>query len=104
MEANPILIGILVTIIVGWAAWISVFAISTNQKANKSLSNDEANKNEISQIGVRFDETAKSLKTSFQHLENTVKADFKETNHRLDTFIKQEFDWMKSIAESIAKK
>lgn len=85
---NQVLIGILVTVCISWAAWISVFAIQTNQKANKSLSNDESNQKEITAIGDRWDSTAKSLNDKFDKVES-----------RLDMFINQELNLLKQMAQ-----
>jgi hypothetical protein len=85
---QPVIIGIGATAFVVWAGWISSFVIKVNDKANKSLSNDDANEKEIGEIGSRWEATAKRLEEGLGRIEG-----------RLDTFLKNELDALKQIAQ-----
>lgn len=80
-----------------WMAWISVFAINTNNKANISLSNDAMAQKEIQSIITGMEKMTTELKASFKELVNEVKAEMKTTNTRLDNFVKEEMDTLKNI-------
>jgi uncharacterized protein YoxC len=95
---ETIVTGVGITIVLSWAAWISVFAINTNIKANQSLNNDAMAQKEITSIVDGMKTMTIELKASFKELVNEVKVEMKTTNTRLDTFIKDEMDTLKQIA------
>ena len=96
---ETVVIGAISTALLIWMGWISVFAINTNIKANKSLSNDAMAQKEIQSIVEGMQTMTTELKLSFKELVNEVKAEMKTTNHRLDTFVKDEMDTLKHIAK-----
>lgn len=95
MEA--IIITAALSCLVLWMGWISIFAINTNNKANISLSNDAMAQKEIQSIVNGMEKMTTELKSSFKELVNEVRAEMKTTNSRLDSFVKEEMDTLKSI-------
>lgn len=81
-----------------WAGWISLTAIRTEGKADKSLSNDAINEKEISEIAKHWEATAKSLSDKFAELEKTVKEENKQVMAMLHEFLRKELDELKNLA------
>lgn len=78
-----------------WAGWVSITAIRTERKAEKSLSNDAANEKELAKIIDKWE----SFEDKFDTMEEMVKEGFLKTNNRLDIFINQELQTLKQIAQ-----
>lgn len=96
---DPVIEGAIITGSLAWIAWISVFAIQTNIKANKSLSNDAMAQKEINSIVEGMKTMTTELKSSFKELVNEVKTEMKNTNQRLDTFMKEEMTTLKNMSK-----
>lgn len=82
-----------------WAGWVSLTAIRTESKADKSLANDAANEKEISEIAKHWEATAKSLSEKFAELEKTVKEENRQVMAMLHEFLRNELDQLKKIAQ-----
>jgi hypothetical protein len=78
-----------------WAGWVSITAIRTERKAEKSLSNDAANEKELDSIIKKWD----SFENKFDAMEKMFQNEFTKTNNRLDIFINQELQTLKQIAQ-----
>lgn len=85
------------TAFLAWAGWITVFVISTNAKANRSLTNDEVAAREIASIVQGFKEMTKELKDGFKEFAEEVKDSLKSTNSRLDIFVSNEITELKNM-------
>lgn len=96
---DTVLYGAASTALLFWMGWISVFAIQTNRKADKSLSNDVMAQREIETIVKGMETMTSELKSSFKELVTEVKSEMKTTNHRLDHFMKEEIDVLKHLAK-----
>src|SRR5688572_19171611 len=95
---QPVVIGIGATAFIVWAGWVSLTAIRTESKADKSLANDAINEKEISEIAKHWEATAKSLSDKFAELEKTVKEENKQVMAMLHEFLRKELDELKNIA------
>ena len=74
---QPILIGVIVTIALSWAGWITLRTIDNSEKINKM----------------------QTIHSDIAELKEMVK----QLNERFDTFIKQELDELKGIANKYSK-
>ena len=92
---ETVLIGSVASAFLIWMGWISVFAINTNTKANKSLSNDAMAQKEIQSIVDGMEKMTTELKSSFKELVSEVKNEMKTTNNRLDKFVVDEMNLLK---------
>lgn len=88
-------ITLLGAIFLSWAGWVSLTAIRTERKAERSLSNDAANEKELQKIMGKWD----SFENKFDSMEEMFKGEFQKTNTRLDVFINQELQTLKAIAQ-----
>lgn len=81
---ESVLIGVLVTILLSWGGWITLSVIDHTKKINSTenkVSNMEAIHEDISEVKIMVKELDTKLSSRF------------------DTFIKQELDELKKIAD-----
>lgn len=99
MELGAELIAILVTILLGWAGWISVMVIR-NQNAITKLMASDANLSKAQEdIHKDMSDLSTLFKESFAELKEDIKERMDKVNNRLDVFLKDEITVLKELAK-----
>jgi len=99
MELSTELIAILVTILLGWAGWVSAGLIKNQTAITKLMASDSNLGKAQEDIHHDMTELSKTFKESFSELKEDFRGQMDKVNVRLDIFLKDEISVLKELAK-----
>lgn len=94
------IIGILIVLVTGWIAWLSINTIQNRIKITRLDSNHSEIQKDFTDALKAYEKSNDSLKERFDKMQDKVESDIKELGNRLDLFTNKEINILQNLIQN----